>query len=897
MSNNFFNNKLSKMKNLLPFFTWLICLFSIDANAQQASCRSKLELDAPAFSCSVTITPDMINFGSFNYDQLVVINPIIGAGTHQVGLVAIKGAESDTCYTNVTVYDKTKPVLALHQNIVVDLGATGHVNLIPGMVNSGSYDYCSPVKFVLSPSLVDCDSPNPTKVTVIAYDSTGNFSEGTTLVYVENKINATTALACNDGVTVNVGPVGTITMDAGDILEGGPYKCPSYYQLVLSENNIPRPKPEVNAGDAGKVFLARVIDPATGNSCWGNLTVALSPCTGPDLCDTKSNCEPVTDCAGGHSAEDNIEWPCDITATYMAVLDEKPTPAVLKSVLGLAVSNVEPITINNECSQIVTTYTDQKFELSDGVKILRTWSALNWLSGKVVNYIQNIRLNNVAINQCYICDVLAWNTPITDCEGGHTDQDAVEWPADITVHTQLISPQDLEQNPEVNIRNARPEITASCDNYFLSYIDTYTFLNDSTSLVVRDWSVFDFGTLEYGYFTQKITVISNVNVNQRTVCIKSMNGSAVDGVQLQNNVVTSGDVCTTFDFDPAQSLVVPSKMGEASDGIDIEDASMLLDHILGIEPLNDFQKLAADVNLDGQVTSFDLVTILKLITGDQTTLDKVWRFFYLPVGENNFTLPINEQADVSSPFQSYFFKAIKLGDINDDNSSNVNSAYESANLILKDEIVYAGQINKFAITTDRDHYASALQVEFVKSNEMEFFSLICDLGLYGTETIKDLGDKYIYSWLANDQIAKSGGVFLPKGSILFNVKLISKSNSILSNMIHITSEINNKLRSNKAIPTYLLSLEVEGQITTSVDDQTNNNNWMPAPNPTSEQVVVLNANNIETIDLFSSTGQLIESWKMPLTQLNVSHVAPGAYLLRANHNDATTSVKPLFIIR
>ena len=95
----------------------------------------------------------------------------------------------------------------------------------------------------------------------------------------------------------------------------------------------------------------------------------------------------------------------------------------------------------------------------------------------------------------------------------------------------------------------------------------------------------------------------------------------------------------------------------------------------------------------------------------------------------------------------------------------------------------------------------------------------------------------------------------------------------------------------------MLSLEVEGQITTSVDDQTNNNNWMPAPNPTSEQVVVLNANNIETIDLFSSTGQLIESWKMPLTQLNVSHVAPGAYLLRASHNDATTSVKPLFIIR
>lgn len=885
------------MKNLLPLFTWLICLLTMDAYAQQASCRSKLELDAPAFSCSVTITPDMINFGSFNYDQLVVIDPIIGAGTHQVGLVAISGAESDTCFTTVTVYDKTKPVLILHQNIVLDLGATGHVNLIPGMVNSGSYDYCSPVSFVLSPSFVDCDSPNPTKVTVVAFDSTGNYSEGTTLVYVENKIVATTSLVCNDGVVVNVGPAGSILLDADDILEGGPYKCPSYYRLVLLENSVPRPKAEVNAGDVGKVFQAVVTDPSTGNSCWGSLTVALSPCTGPDLCDTKSNCEPVTDCTGGHSSDDNIEWPCDIEAGYKLVLDEKPTPAVLKNVLGLPLSNVEPITVNNECSQIVTTYTDQRIQLPDGVKILRTWSALNWLSGKVVSYLQTIRLINVELNSCFICDTLAWNTPITDCAGGHTDQDAVEWPADITVHTQLISPQDLEQNPEVNIRNARPEITASCDNYFLSYTDTYTVINDSTSFVVRNWSIFDFGTLEYGTFTQNITVISDVNANQRTVCIKSMNGSAVEGVQLQTNVITTGDVCTSFDFDPSQSLVAPSKMGDAADGIDIEDASMLLDHILGIEPLNDFQKLAADVNLDGQVTSFDLLTILKLITGDQTTLDKVWRFFYLPVGESNFSLPLSEQADVSSPFQTYFFKGIKMGDLNDDNSSNGNSSYESANLILKDDIVYAGQSTKFAITTDRDHYASALQVEFVKSDDMDFFIPICDLGLYGTETIKDLGDKYIYSWLANDQIAKSGGVYLPKGSILFNVKMISKSNSILSNMIHITSEINNKLRSNKAIPTYLLTLKVEDQITTSVVDQNDQNNWMPVPNPTSDQVVLLNAHNIKAIDLYTSTGQLIESWNTAVTQLNLSHVAPGAYLIRASHNDATTSVKPLFIIR
>ena len=885
------------MKKFFSFVILFLVAHCVQLFGQQASCRAKLEVDAPDFSCSVTITPEMINYGSSNYDDLIVLNGIVGFGKHKVSLVAVKGTESDTCHTSVIVRDVTKPVLILHQNVVVDLGATGFVNLTSGMVNSGSFDQCGPVKFVLSPSFVDCNSANPTVVSVIAYDSTGNYSAGTISVFVENKINATTSLVCNDLVTVKVGPAGVVALDASDILDGGPYKCPSYYQLVLWENNVPRPKPEVKASDAGKMFLAAVKDPSTGNSCWGNLKVELSPCLSPDLCDTQSNCEPVSDCVGGHSAEDNIEWPCDIEADYRTVLDEKPTPDVLRKVLDLALSQVEPIPVNNECSQIATTYTDQRIPHANGVKIIRTWTALNWLTGKVVSYNQSIKLTKIVTDQCFICDTLPWNTPYTNCEGGHTDQDVVEWPADIVVHSSFASPNDLATNPEVNPKNVKPEINSECTTFSLGFEDEYSGVNDTTVTIERKWKIFDFGSLEVYTYIQNITMISDFSNNNRTVCIKTMNGNAVENVQLQDNVFTGNDVCTSFPFDSLQAVVAPSKEDDVAAGVDIEDASMLLDHILGIQFLNEFQLLAADVNLDGLVTSFDLVMILKLITGDLTSLDKSWRFFYLPVGENESSLPLFEQADVTIPYQSYFFKAIKLGDINDDYISSIGNNYQAAKLVMKDDVVNKGEIYKFKLTSDRDHYATALQVEFLKSPDLDVFFILSDLSLSGTESLTDAGDRYIYSWLASEQVAKSGGVFISKGSPIFNIKMSANKNSILSELLKLGSEAHNKLRSVKNNPTYLLSLDVEEKIVTASQETPLASFWMPVPNPATSEIYILNADNILQLDLIDATGRKIKTWKNVNEHLDIREINNGIYLLRAVQTDGSTSSKPLYIIR
>ena len=890
------NFKFSKMKKFLPLLM-LLCLGSnYGLQAQQASCRTKLDLEAPPTSCSVAITPEMINFGSSDYDQLWVLNPVRNVGIHQVGLVAAKGNDKDTCFTTVKILDVTPPTLIVNSKVFLSLPPTGFAELTKGMLDNGSYDNCGELKMVFSPDFVDCSSVNPSLVKVIAYDNAGNYTVGEVELFIEEKANYTSALACNDLINVNVGPIGSVQINAWDILEGGPYRCPSYYQVVLSDNGVVLPKPEVNATHAGKVLLTRVIDPSTGNSCWGSLKVTYSPCTGPDLCDTQANCTAVTDCAGRHSADDNIEWPCDIVGPYSKVVAEYPAPFVLKAVLGIAQSNVEPVIMENECSRIQYTYTDQTIPTTNKLKILRTWTALNWLTGKVVNYVQSIALEKNLTGQCFICDTNPWNTPLTDCDGGHTNEDAVEWPADFIVHSALIAPHDLEQNPEVHPKNIRPEISGTCTNYSVSLMDAYFPVNDSVLLVERQWNILDFGTLETYSYTQNITVMADISNNERTVCIKSLNGHAVENVQLQTNVFTSGDVCTTFPFDMSQAIVTPSKSDDAKEGIDIEDASILLDHLLGIQPLNDFQKLAADVNLDGNVSSFDLVTILKLITGDQTTLSKVWRFFYLPVGEFNYSLPFQEQADITSPLNSYLFKAVKLGDLNDDNSSST-SGYQTAKLVCKDDVVNAGEILTLDLNADRDFYATALQVEFLKSDKLDYNLIFSELGSFGTETLKDHGDRWVYSWLASDQVAKNGGFYIAKNSPVFNLKFLVKNNAILSDLIYLGVEDHNKLRSASNHPTYLLSLDIEDKITTGTENFEDARDWFVAPNPAATTFHLIHANNVARVDLFSATGQSIKTWHTTDEDFDIKDVNNGVYMVKITNQDATTSVKPLYIIR
>lgn len=73
---------------------------------------------------------------------------------------------------------------------------------------------------------------------------------------------------CNNKVNVSLGPNGTAIITADDILEGS-YGCFDQYQVMI----VGKVSNLVDCGDVGKTFEVKVIDPITGNSCWGKITV------------------------------------------------------------------------------------------------------------------------------------------------------------------------------------------------------------------------------------------------------------------------------------------------------------------------------------------------------------------------------------------------------------------------------------------------------------------------------------------------------------------------------------------------------------------------------------------------------------------------------------------------
>ncbi len=98
--------------------------------------------------------------------------------------------------------------------------------------------------------------------------------------------------------------------------------------------------------------------------------------------------------------------------------------------------------------------------------------------------------------------------------------------------------------------------------------------------------------------------------------------------------------------------IVPQKNDNPLDGVTTYDLVLISKHILGIQALQcPWQRLAADVNCSGTITTLDIVTARKLILGINQTLPcGSWRF--------------SPDSDTSSNGNCVQFLGVKLGDVN-----------------------------------------------------------------------------------------------------------------------------------------------------------------------------------------------------------------------------------------
>ncbi len=120
--------------------------------------------------------------------------------------------------------------------------------------------------------------------------------------------------------------------------------------------------------------------------------------------------------------------------------------------------------------------------------------------------------------------------------------------------------------------------------------------------------------------------------------------------------------------------VTPSKNDDPLNGVTTYDLTLISKHILDMERLDSpYERIAADVNQDGKVTTFDRFLLRQLILGIREELPsgKSWRFMPYFYDFPNFPDPFSpafpekmEVLNTEDPMPSYFnFIGVKIGDV------------------------------------------------------------------------------------------------------------------------------------------------------------------------------------------------------------------------------------------
>jgi hypothetical protein len=855
-----------------------------------ARCKQNLNVSLNPFG-KYYITPNQVDNSSTGYHTLEINRHELTCddmGATQLVKLSATGTDNviNQCICEVQVQDNLTPFVVMESNFSIILNSLDPYILTPEQV--GLYgDNCEIQSLQVIPNEITCNSPNPTTVRLIVTDMGGNVVSATTQVsYTTTNVNMNGVIVCNDQITVEVNPTASITITPQMVLEGN-YSCNSIFHVKLSYNGVEYPLPQVDWDDAGKIITYEVTDEISGNTCWGYLNV--EPIEGCDLpfvvCDTLCPNGDPSNCASGYTNEDNIDWPCgfdiyvcDVVSAYQL------SPEELETLHSVPSENVRPQIIDFDCSVLFIAYSDQVFSLgsptSQNKKILRTWSVLNWLDGNLYEYTQ---IFNVYTNGLEICDTLPWNTPFGDCASGHTNTDAIEWPADITVNNALISLNGLRTNPDVHPNDVEPTLVEDCTSaYEVTYYDVVTTIDDDTKLIQRTWNVHNWVSSVTRTFVQNITVNYD-NVNQ--VCAFTYYGEPINNVNMGlANTNESG--CTTFDFIENYNIR-PSKTGNARDNVDIMDLVMVYEGVLSIRELNPYQMIAADINGVNGVSTLDMYYIKQLIDGEINNWPgntPVWKFIdknHQIV--NGLVTPYRDFINTNNLIYNNEFIGIKMGDVNGSYSADIGNNAPVFTVLKADDIALnKGETYLTAFSSDRNQSLVAVKLDFnIKDKGISVLDVESDV-LPGFDKAKNViitEDNISISW-AIDLDVTPQGVSLRNNEDFLKFTYISNKNSIISDVLDLNLEVTNQIKQSGDVDPANVNLFWDLKIINGISDAAVSRLSI-TPNPFTNSINVLGLNDDARFEVLNSAGISINSGNMPVDgQLMLTNLENGLYFLR-----------------
>jgi hypothetical protein len=553
---------------------------------------------------------------------------------------------------------------------------------------------------------------------------------------------------------------------------------------------------------------------------------------------------------------------------------------------GLAeVGDAFPEIIDEACYLLGMTYDDQTFYSPGVTEIHRSWVIIFWTTGQIWPYTQTITVIHEGIE---ICDTLPWSAPFGDCASGHTDTDIVEWPADITVNTNCIYPEDLAMNPEVNAFDAAPTIYSDCNSLLSSYTDAVTLIDDMTYSVARTWEILESNTNQLWPYVQTITVHSDTEAS--TVCVMREGGEPIPGAELIPGVITDETGCHVFE-NPEGIIVTPVKDSPLAAGVTLLDQILLMEYVLGISTLSPYQMIAADLSQNGILSTLDVVYISKIMDGTFIpTFEHNWKFI-----DRATQLP---SADISNTFYAYKFIGVKMGDIDNSYALSAPLPLQEIVLNINDEILNKKEEYQIPVYLGENKRILGFSAKIINEDfNIDFQNVTSQLPGFDAEkhiTITP-GLVSIHYIIPEDMF--ESGLAIAAGSTLFTIQLESLDNAILSESLTLENSQENILKPS-GDEALALTFGWENVIISSVLNPGQVNKLQFYPNPATDEIHFQgfdpSANG--TVSVIDATGRIYTSAALT-EKLDVRSIQQGVYYLRVTLETGEIYTAPLLKIR
>jgi len=769
-----------------------------------------------------------------------------------------------TCDVLVNVEDLAPPVVVVVQNLFVSLAANGEAVIFPETIDQGSFDNCTDqdgLSFNLEPNVFTCSDLGENIVTLTVTDEEGNFNSTWTTVEVFDMLGGT--LACNAEIDVDVSS-NAVELFVEDILESYSGACTESISLTVQTfSGLIVPGNVITSDYTGEALQAIITDGATGNTCWGTVNV-IGNGAGFTICDTECWTTPITDCAGGHTDQDNIEWPCDIELVAFGADPTILSPSNLELIYDVHEMDAQPTIVNYSETGIAMTYSDTVVDVNpEGTlfKIIRTWTVLNWFTGNIYEYVQIIE--NLEADSP-ICDTLPRTAPLGDCDSGHSLDDDVEWPADLYVADHRLTVDELITISNLDPLDAEPSFYNNPDDYSSAYLDLFVGLSPSELQLERVWTVTSpaYPGLIWNYGQAIFVDISDFS---SLVTVNTFANRPVPGVELNALDVTNETGSATV-----EGNVSPWKSDNLNNGLSIRDLLIIRKQILGIESMSEIQNMVADVNNNQSVTTLDLAEIRNALIGVSSAVNPNWEF-------------LEEETDQGISTKGHYV-AMKPGDVDDSAVLTTTPEYdERANVGFDDILINAGESYEIPIYLTEDMDALGFEVR------LSFDATKVDIEDITTNSFdgelswsNDQGKLTIVSHNTNLDLENFSG---SSSDPLMSISVKAKENTVLGWSMFF-NENRQSFIVDENYELILLEGEINGEITSGTDDEAFDLEVNVFPNPVTDHlnIEMQDASLNGTIQIFDMSGKLLTHERLQ-SKIETSNLSEGTYLILIQTND------------